>query len=193
MKTPTATDLKKKKIPYILIPGILAAIALGWKFDIVGKAIDFHEMRTLFPASGVVRVVEDGDTFVLQNSLIIRLVGINAPDRGEKKYSEALEVLSDLILDKKVYLEYDRYQDDKFARSLAWVWVGCEETPKFLPAKYMHKSNNESMPGLTENPEGCKQGKLINEEMIKADFAEPMFYKDRGELKYQKRIQSLYP
>jgi endonuclease YncB( thermonuclease family) len=189
-KTPTATDLKKKHIPYILIPGFLAAIALGWKFDVIKKISDYNEMHVFFPAEGIVRIVDDGDTFVLQNGIKIRLIGVNAPDRGEMKYSEALEVLSEFILDKKVYLEYDRYQDDKFARSLAWVWLGCEATPKFLPSDYMHKSNNESNPGLTQNPEGCRQGKLINEEMVKAGFAVPEFYKDRGELKYQKRILS---
>ena len=55
----------------------------------------------------------------------------------------------------------------------------------------MHKNQSESNPGLTQNPEGCKNGKLINEEMVKDDFAVPVFYKDRGELKYQKRLNSL--
>jgi hypothetical protein len=53
----------------------------------------------------------------------------------------------------------------------------------------MHKSNNESNEGLIENPEGCKKGKLVNEELVTLHFAEPVVYKDRGELKYEKRLQ----
>ncbi len=57
----------------------------------------------------------------------------------------------------------------------------------------MHKSGNESMPGLTKNPDGCKKGKLINEELVKEDFAKVEIYIDRGPTKYQSRISSLSP
>ncbi len=52
----------------------------------------------------------------------------------------------------------------------------------------MHLSGNQSRKGLVENPTGCKQGKLINEEMVKAGMANAETYKDRGELKYEKRL-----
>ena len=54
----------------------------------------------------------------------------------------------------------------------------------------MHLSQNVSREGLSENPKGCKNGKLVNEEMVKAGFAKLEFYDGRGELKYQKRISS---
>lgn len=188
---PSISTLTKKGFPYAIIAGLITAHMLGWD----GRALDavktYHEIRTLFPATSTVVIVEDGDTFVLKNGIKIRLLGINTPELGTKNYSEALEALSTRVLDKKVYLEYDRYQDDKFVRALAWVWVGCETTPKFLPSDYMHKSGNTSNPGLTENPEGCKQGKLINEEMVKTGLATPTFYKDRGELKYEDRLKHL--
>jgi endonuclease YncB( thermonuclease family) len=87
-----------------------------------------------------------------------------------------------------VYLEYDRYQDDKYGRVLAWVWVGCEGTPRFLPPDYMHKSNNASNPGLMNNPPGCAHGMLVNEEMVRGGYARVVVYEDRGELKYQQRL-----
>lgn len=191
MKTPTIADLKKKHIPYGIAVGFIVAHLLGWDGKALNAIKDFHELRAFFPASGVVTIVKDGDTFVLKNGLEYRLIGINAPDVGDKNYDDSLAKLSGMILDKKVYLEYDRYQDDKFVRELAWVWINCEATPKFLPSDYMHKSNNESNPGLTQNPEGCKDGKLVNEEMVKSSLAQPTFYKDRGELKYQTRIKSI--
>ena len=106
-------------------------------------------------------------------------------------YKKAKEELENEILDRNVYLEYDRYQDDKYGRILAWVWIGCEKNPKFLPYDYMYKSNNKSKKGLPKNPTGCKKGKLVNEELVKSGLVKVVFYKDRGELKYQKRLLSI--
>jgi endonuclease YncB( thermonuclease family) len=187
----SAKDLIKKGVPYILIPGILAAAALGWKTDALGKIQNYYQMKTLFPSSGIVSMVEDGDTFTLKSGIKVRLIGINTPERGQKGYSEASKGLTDEISGKRVYLEYDRYQDDKYGRLLAWVWINCESTPRFLPADYMHKSGNESMPGLIDNPSGCKKGKLVNEELIKVNLADVVSYQDRGKLKYESRINEL--
>ena len=67
--------------------------------------------------------------------------------------------------------------------------------PHWLPFRittdYMHKSDNESNPGLIDNPEGCKKGKLVDEQLVIKRFAEPVVYKDRGELKYQNRISKI--
>ena len=54
----------------------------------------------------------------------------------------------------------------------------------------MHKSQDESNVGLTSNPEGCKNGKLVNEKLVKQKLAKIEVYDGRGELKYQKRISS---
>jgi endonuclease YncB( thermonuclease family) len=114
---------------------------------------------------------------------------VNAPERGDLGFESATEALSTSIQGKKVYLEYDRYQDDKYGRILSWVWTGCEKTPLFTPATYMHKSKNESNTGLLENPEGCREGTLVNEEMVRTGHATRVTYQDRGELKYEKRLE----
>jgi endonuclease YncB( thermonuclease family) len=184
----TVKELVKKGVPYSLILGLIAAGILGWNAKAIMDAKNYHELEQLFPSNGVVTQIEDGDTFTFNDGVRVRLIGIDTPDKGQENFSEAKEELTREILNKKVYLEYDRYQDDKFSRVLAWVWVDCETTPQFLPADYMHKSDNESNPGLTENPVGCKKGKLVNEELVKKGFAEPVVYKDRGPLKYEKRL-----
>ena len=51
----------------------------------------------------------------------------------------------------------------------------------------MEKSKNASNPGIMDNPEGCKKGKLVNEEMVKAGMVRTVKYGDRGELKYEKK------
>lgn len=118
------------------------------------------------------------------------MIGINAPERGSNAFEAATNALGSFIVGKTVFLEYDRYQDDKHGRLLAWVWVGCEGNPAFMPADYMHMSKNQSRSGLTENPKGCLKGKLVNEEMIQAGFAQVVTYQDRGELKYETRLKN---
>lgn len=96
-----------------------------------------------------------------------------------------------MIDGKPVWLEYDRYQDDKYNRLLAWVWINCESKPQFRPYDYMHLSYNRSNSGLKENPDGCKEGKLVNEEMVKKGLAVVEVFKDRGELKYEERLRAV--
>jgi len=174
-------------VPLVLIPGILFTQRIGG-LKILTETTNYYASQTVFPKTGVVAGVEDGDTFQLTNGTTVRLLAVNAPDRGEKGYEEAGRALGKLISGRKIWLEYDRYQDDKFGRPLAWVWIGCESTPRFTPAGYMKKSKNSSQEGLRENPAGCKEGKLVNEELVKQSAVELKFYSDRGEMKYQARL-----
>jgi hypothetical protein len=186
-KRVTAGWLRKIGVKEVLIPGLLMAGILGWtEWRSLGP--DIYKNKTLFPESGVVREVIDGDTFELVNGVRVRMVGINAPDRGDAGEERATEKLKGYVEKKRVWLEYDRYQDDKSGRILAWVWRECEEKPKFTPPDYMRLSYNRSRRGLTENPEGCKKGKLVQEELMEGGFAKIETYKVRGDLKYEERL-----
>ena len=185
----TRKDLIKKGVPLVLIPGIVWAAVFG--LDALEKTKNYYQSKIIFPSAGVVEEIEDGDTFALASGVRIRLIGVNAPDRGSKNYQEAKDFLESLVKDQKVYLEYDRYQDDKYGRILAWVWVDCEQKPKFEGPNYMYLSGNKSKPGLMENPKGCQKGSLVNEETVKAGLAKLAVYQGRGLLKYQQRINPL--
>ena len=176
--------------PAVLIPGLVLAMVLGWNAKELWQIRNFYENEAIFPKSGLAGEAIDGDNFYLNNDQSIRLIGTNAPDRGETDFEKAKNTLNSLVGGKKVYLEYDRYQDDKYGRIMAWVWVSCETKPNFLPADYMRLSFNRSRPGLKDNPDGCKQGKLVNEAMIRVGLAEVETYKDRGELKYEARLRN---
>ncbi len=176
-------------IPMVLIPGILFAHHLGWNPENFPALFQQSYASTIFVHTGVVKKVNDGDTFVLDNGFSVRMLGIDAPNRGSNDFQNAKTHLSSTILGKTVFLEYDRYQDDKYGRLLAWVWIECEGNPAFMPAEYMHLSSNRSRPGLTENPSGCTNGKLINEKMLQDGFARMSIYKERGELKYEERLK----
>lgn len=200
--SPTSGWLKSRGIPAVLIPGIIFASSLGW---IGWKQLEnYKNSRMIFPESATVIAVIDGDTLKISpicppdppNSpytscpsfISLRLVGVNAPDRDNPEWETSREFLSSLLLNKQIWLEYDRYQNDKFGRILAWVWINCESTPIFTPPDYMHLSANQSNPELTGNPQGCQQGKLVQEEIVKSGTAKPVIYQGRGRLKYQSRL-----
>lgn len=166
----------------MLIPGLMLAFSLGWHPKNLTRT-------NIFPSVGRVQTIEDGDTFILANGMSVRLIGVNAPERGVSGFDQAKKFLNEEIGRKTIYLEYDRYQDDKYGRILAWVWIDCETTPVFLPADYMHLSGNQSRPGLLDNPKGCAKGKLVNEDLVRSGNAVPVSYEDRGELKYEARLR----
>ena len=173
----------KKGVPAILIPGIIFATMYGTgKIETIK---DYYGDKNIFPNMGWMEEVEDGDTIRLQSGQTVRLIGINAPDRGRPGQMEAKEELEKMVKDNRLWLEYDRYQDDKYGRILAWVWINCEGNEvKFTPADYMHLDGKTSRDYLTNNPEGCSQGKLVNREMVLKNNAAVVEYEKRGRLKY---------
>ncbi|MFA6518228.1 MAG: thermonuclease family protein [Candidatus Shapirobacteria bacterium] len=181
-------ELKKRRIPKIFWAGLILAGTVGMVK--MGAFGDFRNNKLVFPTKTVVTVIIDGDTFTLKNGLSFRLAGVNAPDRNVnyEDYLKAKDWLTRRIKDKVVYLEYDRYLDEKFGRLTGYVWLGCESTPKFKPWNYMKKSQNESMPELRENPDGCKAGVMVNEELIKSGNGKFKVYSEWGKLKYQGRL-----
>ncbi len=66
--------------------------------------------------------VTDGDTLETSDQIIIRLKGINTPEREEKYYQEAKEFLESLALNKTI--EFEDYGPDKYGRTLAHIYIG---------------------------------------------------------------------
>lgn len=80
-------------------------------------------------AAEVVVGVIDGDTLDLSvggQAERLRLIGIDAPERGECGYQEAASLLSELVSDGVVRLETDLSDRDQFGRLLRYLWVGEE-------------------------------------------------------------------
>ena len=179
----TAEWLKKNKLPLVSIPWLILASTLGWTG---WKQLEnYNKNKLFFPETVIVRNVIDGDTFKVGDREY-RLLGVDAPANDNK----STDFLKSLILNKKIWLEYDRYKDDKYGRILAWVWLSCEETPNFRKVDYDRRSPNNPSVGITQNPDGCKNGKLIQEELVKAGMAKPLIYKYKGEGKYEGRIKN---
>ena len=76
----------------------------------------------------VIEVI-DGDTIKLDDGRRIRYIGIDTPEENKCFSQEAKKINSDLVLGKKVRLEMDINEMDRFGRYLAYVYLqeGKEE------------------------------------------------------------------
>jgi len=137
--------MKTKKQSKIKTASIVGAITLlmaasgltGYKLVKVdnfgGVEENLHEVS---------RVV-DGDTFEVESEngevVVVRVLNMLAPDRGECFYKESKKALEDLLKGKKVKLEKDVSGEDGFGRLLRHVFVssGTEDDDNVLVAKFM--------------------------------------------------------
>jgi micrococcal nuclease len=71
----------------------------------------------------IVSKVYDGDSFVLSNGDGVRLIGIDAPEKGEPGAEEARSFLIGLIEGKHIRLEPDKENRDKYNRLLRYVYI----------------------------------------------------------------------
>jgi len=92
----------------------------------------FFSWQFLFPSSFTVTEVVDGDTIKLSDGRRIRYISIDAPEEEECFAQEAKEINSDLVLSKKVRLEMDTNEMDRFGRYLAYVYLQDEEKKIFV-------------------------------------------------------------
>ena len=93
----------------------------------------------------VVSVI-DGDTFEVsgvgdEEKVVVRILNISAPDRGECFFAEATNELRGLIENKKVRLEKDISGEDSYGRLLRHVILpsGSEREDDVLVSQYMIK------------------------------------------------------
>ncbi len=76
------------------------------------------------PSSGtkVIKVV-DGDSIVIEGSYHVRYIGIDAPEKGEPYFLEATQLNRRLVEGKKVRMEKDTSETDRYGRLLCYVYV----------------------------------------------------------------------
>lgn len=74
-------------------------------------------------ARHVTKVI-DGDTVIIDGGEHVRLLGIDADERGRRCYDVATKALEALVTDKDVTLVAEKEDRDKFDRLLRWIFVG---------------------------------------------------------------------
>lgn len=165
----TTKYLQKRKIPNVLISGLILASVLGWTgWKNLDKIKNYYQIKQIFPQKTIATQIIDGDTFVVKNGMTVRLLGIDAPNRGKEGSASSSAYLSYLIMYKPLDFEYDQYQDDKYGRILAYVWINCLQ-------EIIHYCRNKKM--------------LVNEVMVKQGYASKLIYADRKKLKYADLLQ----
>lgn len=113
---------------------------------------------------GTVSQIVDGDTLMLDNGLIVRLIGIQAPHLalGREglddwpKSSDSKRALSELTLGKPVLLRYGGEQKDRYGRLLAQlfvtgaepVWVQQQMLARGMARVYSFPDNRACLPEL---------------------------------------------
>lgn len=125
-KIPTREFLRKFGLPGFLIPGIILAATLGFNWEeLVGQ--DPRTNPNIFGNNTKAAEIEDGDTIRLETGLPIRLIGLDAPDKGQPFYNEAWSFLGELISDNQIRIEYDRVQNDNYGRLRGYAFITCYE------------------------------------------------------------------
>ena len=78
----------------------------------------------------------DGDTFQLSDNSTIRLICVDAPEKGKTGYKEAGDFLSEMILNKEIgneiKLEKDTTDKDDYGRLLRYVYVNISGVELFV-------------------------------------------------------------
>ena len=67
--------------------------------------------------------VVDGDTFIISGGDYVRLLGIDAPEKGEEGYHEATDFLRNLSEGKVVVLISEGANRDRYGRLLRHVFI----------------------------------------------------------------------
>ena len=98
-------------------------------------AMDSWVIKHLGSDEFAVKRIIDGDTIVVGDDLHVRLLGINCPERGEKYYSEAKEYLRKRILDRNVRLEYGKQKQDRYHRTLAYIYLDGKNINKEIVSR----------------------------------------------------------
>ncbi len=115
----------------------------------------------------IVTKVIDGDTIIVEGSKKIRLLGIDADEKGYPCYYSAKEALEEKILNKRVRLECDLKDKDIYGRYLRYVFVDNENINVWMvrngfaiarteDAKKYEKEIIEAEKYAKENNIGCK-------------------------------------
>lgn len=121
--------MNKKNLLIFLIILIIGNLSFTYYFtDLVDKFVNDDKNFGSFDSGFVTKVI-DGDTVIIGGESI-RLLGIDANEKGEKCYREAKIRLEELVLNKEVRLEKDLKDKDQYKRLLRYIFV--EESGKDL-------------------------------------------------------------
>ncbi len=115
---------------------IFIAIIIGIFYFSSGCCIQAGNKTSHFTNVAVenklVTKVIDGDTVIIEGDYSVRLLGIDADEKGYPCYEAAKQRLEELVLNKEVYLESDGEDQDQYKRYLRYLILNNENIRKKL-------------------------------------------------------------
>ena len=87
-------------------------------FLLYGKRDPLRDLESV----RVVRIL-DGDTVELADGRIVRLIGIDTPEKGQPGADSATMCNTALVLGRTVRLEYGHERSDRYGRTLAYLYA----------------------------------------------------------------------
>lgn len=125
------TDHNENYILYliIIIVLILVYIVIFYLFfkdannDIIDNLGDNGRKDNIVSDEFLVTKVIDGDTIVLSNEDIVRLLCVDTAENGEEDYTLAKDFLENLLLGRTITLEKDVVDSDMYNRKLRYVYL----------------------------------------------------------------------
>ncbi len=117
-----------ESIPEMISPTQAVLLIIAAAIIVINRKLIFRRHRSWRGNyEGTVTHIVDGDTIkVAINGTIetVRYIGVNAPERGEDGYEDAILTNRRLVDGKHVRMEADKQDTDKYGRKLRYVWVG---------------------------------------------------------------------
>lgn len=147
---------------------ILLLLPLGYHFFLKMK----ENFQCNFPSPTLVTKVIDGDTILLEGGKVLRILGIDADEKGYPCFEESKRRLESILLNKKVKIERGKKSMDQYGRCLGYVFLngkniglslvqeglavcrGSKENIKY--EKECEKAEKEAR----ESQRGCKWAKV---------------------------------
>jgi len=111
--------LKQKYLGYIAL--VLIVISVFFLIDYIKPTPSSFGSTTVF-----ISEVIDGDTVKLSTGEYVRLLGINAPERGQPYHEKSTNRLRQLVKGKAVILEKDVDDRDQYGRLLRYIFLNGE-------------------------------------------------------------------
>ena len=116
--------MKPQTIPIITITILIIILIIVTPFFLNPNT---EQAPNIQLTENTVTNVIDGDTFELASGDIIRLLCINAPEKGNQGYEASTLFLESLILGQEVILEADVQDKDAYGRLLRYVYLNNTE------------------------------------------------------------------
>jgi endonuclease YncB( thermonuclease family) len=117
-----------ESIPEMISPTQAVLLIIAAAIIVINRGLIFRRHRSWrCNYEGTVTHIVDGDTIkVAINGTIetVRYIGVNAPERGEDGYEDAILTNRRLVDGRRVRMEADKQDTDKYGRKLRYVWVG---------------------------------------------------------------------